>query len=89
MMRNMGYEEGLLINDGMRFHKERFQQLIQAERLDELKEELFSLIDCGKLTWKDVYLHLHFIPGLLDDPNLEDVYYCCHVLEGGETRTLE
>lgn len=25
-----------------------------------------------------------FIPGLLNDPSFEDVYYCCHAIEEGE-----
>lgn len=84
-MKNMEQEgKGILTNDGVQVYKEYFQKLIQKKRLDELEKELFSLIDRGKLTWEDVYRHFHFIPGLLNDPSLENVYYCCHAIDEGE-----
>lgn len=77
-------------NKGIQTHTGRFQKLIQEKRLDEVNEELFTLIDQGELTWDDVYLHFPFLPGLMNDPCLEDVYYCTHALEDGEeTHTLE
>lgn len=77
-------------NQGIQTHTERFQKLIQEKRLDEVNEELFALIDQGELTWEGVYRHFPFLPGLMNDPSLEDVYYCTHAPEDGEEpRTLE
>ena len=77
-------------NQGIQAHTERFQKLIQEKRLDEVNEELFTLIDQGELTWEDVYRHFPFMPGLMNDPSLEDVYYCTHAPEDGEEpHTLE
>ena len=71
-------------DQGIQTHTERFQKLIQEKRLDEVTAELFTLIDRGELTWDDVYRHFHFFPGLMNDPSLEDVYYCTHAPEDGE-----
>lgn len=71
-------------NQRIQAYAKRFQKLIQEKRLDEVNEELFVLINRRELTWDDVYRYFYFIPNLMSDPCLEDIYYCRYAPENGK-----